>query len=90
MSRLPLRQDFADMRAKVSREALPPSILQQLEQALADLQYGSVQLVVHEAQIVRIERLERIRLTGSPEAVVQLTGRPTISEEARHEEGRGA
>ena len=82
---MPLRENRPDMRATVARGALSQALLQQLEQALADLRYGSVQLIVHEAQIVRIERLERIRLTGFPEAASQPPGRPTISEEARHD-----
>lgn len=44
-----------------------------LERALKDLRYGHVQLVVHDGQLVRVERVERLRLdqnknllTGSP------------------------
>ena len=57
--------------------ALSLSALRQLEQALRGLAYGSIQLIVHDSQIVRIERLERIRLTGSPEAEPITDGRPT-------------
>ena len=57
--------------------ALSLSALRQLEQALHGLAYGSIQLIVHDSQIVRIERLERIRLTGSPEAEPITDGRPT-------------
>ena len=56
---------------------LPTGFVKELERALRDLRYGTVQLVVHDAQIVRIERLERIRLTGSPEAIPPPTGQPT-------------
>ena len=56
---------------------------QQVEAALCGLQFGSIQLVVHEGQLVRIKRVERIRLTGPPEARVQHAGRPTTSKEAR-------
>ena len=65
---------------------LSPTVLRQLEQALATLHYGSVQLIVHEAQIVRIERIERIRLTNSPEDAASSVGKPTTSQEVRHEQ----
>ncbi|GEM_PF-2441225 len=55
-----------------------PAVMQQLAQALAGLKYGAVQLVVHEGHVVRIERIERMRLTGTPEAM-QSQGRPTGS-----------
>ena len=42
---------------------LSPRLAKQLEGALRGLQYGSVHLVVHDAAVVRIERVERIRLT---------------------------
>ncbi len=58
---------------------LPPALIQQLQNALRGLQYGSVHLVIHDAQVVRIERLERMRLTGPPEALTDITGRPTTS-----------
>ena len=59
-------------------------LAKELEQALHGLQYGSVHLVIHDAKIVRIERVERIRLTGSPEASTHIPGRPTTSTEVRH------
>lgn len=33
-----------------------------LQDALRGLQYGTVQFVVHEGRVVRIERIERLRL----------------------------
>ncbi|GEM_PF-4214885 len=36
-----------------------------IEGALKDLRYGMVQLVVHEGKLVRIEKIERIRLDPS-------------------------
>jgi hypothetical protein len=44
-----------------------------LRDALRDLQYGTVQFVVHEGRVVRIERIERIRLP-SQEDVPKPTG----------------
>jgi len=63
---------------------LSPRLAQQLEQALRGLEYGTIQLVIHDAQVVRIERLERIKLTDQSEATATV-GRPTPPEEARHE-----
>ena len=54
-----------------------------IAEALRGLQYGSIQLIVHEAQIVRIERVERLRLTVSSEAASLVSGRPTPSQEVR-------
>lgn len=62
---------------------LPPRILQRLERALRDLEHGSVELVIHDGHVVRIERIERLRLTVPPEAQHRLTGRPTESSEVR-------
>ena len=46
---------------------LPGRMVQQVEDALRDLRYGTVQLIVHDAQVVRIERVERIRVAAEPE-----------------------
>ncbi len=52
------------------RRGLPPvtgmeaSSLSAIQQALKNLQYGYVQLTVHEGQVVRIERVERIRFSS--------------------------
>ena len=59
-----------------------PALTRQLERALRHLRYGTVQLVVHDAQIVRIERVERIRLTDTSEALTLDTDRPTDTPEA--------
>jgi hypothetical protein len=37
-------------------------------------------MTVHAGEVVRIERIERIRLTGTPEALDDSAGRPNISE----------
>ena len=60
-----------------------------LERALDGLRYGTVQLVIHDAQIVRIERNERFRLTGAPEApsTPDTLGPPTLPTEGRREKG---
>ena len=55
-----------------------------LEMALRELRYGSIQLVVHDGQIVRIERIERIRLTDPSGATPDALGQPTPTPEVRH------
>ena len=79
------RKSWHDSPAGLVAAMLPKEFVQELERALRDLRYGTVQLVVHDAQVVRIERLERIRLTGSPEADTVTDGRPTATPEDRHE-----
>ena len=62
---------------------LSTQLAQQLEAALRGLQFGTIQLVVHGAQVVRIERVERIRLTDSSEAPTMFSDTPTPSREVR-------
>ena len=50
---------------------LDPMVVTALERALKDLQYGHLQLVVHDGTLVRIERVERIRLPSDPLGVGQ-------------------
>ena len=68
----------------------PPTIAHDVEQALRGLRYGSVQLVVHDGRVVRIDRVERIQLTPSEEALTSTSGRPTTSTEVRHATHREA
>lgn len=49
----------------------PIELVPIIKEALKDMRYGTVQLIVHDGQLVRIERTERIRLTGLPEAKQQ-------------------
>jgi len=65
---------------------LPATIANELAAALRGLRYGSIQLIVHDAKVVRIERVERIRLTDSSEAPVVTSGQPTTIEEVRRHE----
>ena len=56
-----------------------------LERALSGLRYGTVQVVVHDGQIVRIERVERIRLTDERGSLQTNDGRPTLPTEERRD-----
>ena len=60
-----------------------------LERALRDLRYGTVQVVVHDGQIVRIERVERIRLTDEHGSLQSNDGRPTLPTEERRDAREG-
>ena len=65
-------------------ETLAAAVARRIAQALRGLEHGSIQLVVHDSQIVRIERVERVRLTVSTEACQQFSGQPTDSPEVDH------
>ena len=42
---------------------MPESVLlSTIKQALKNLRYGTIQLIVHEGKLVKIERVERIRI----------------------------
>ncbi len=43
--------------------SLEPVLLASVTQALKNLRYGTIQLVVHDGRVVRLERIERIQLT---------------------------
>ncbi len=45
---------------------LPADIADSIAQALQGLEFGSVELTVHNSRVVQIERHERIRLAPSP------------------------
>ena len=62
---------------------LTPPLVARLEAALRHLEFGAVHLVIHDGKVVRIERIERVRLTESSEASPQPSGRPTATPEAR-------
>ena len=64
---------------------LTPPLADRLEAALRHLDFGAVHLVIHDGKVVRIERIERVRLTESSEAPLQPSGRPTVTPEARRD-----
>ena len=64
---------------------LTPPLVDRLEAALRHLEFGAVHLVIHGGNVVRIERIERVRLTESSEASPQPSGRPTATPEARRD-----
>lgn len=54
---------------------LPDDVARSIERAVQGLEYGSVEIIVHNSSVVQIERHERIRLptqsrnNGSPERI---------------------
>ncbi|WNC13726.1 YezD family protein [Brevibacillus brevis] len=44
------------------REALDDRLKEKIAEALENLEYGSVHIVVHDSQVVQIERTEKYRL----------------------------
>ena len=65
---------------------LETCVAQRIAQALQGLEHGSIQLVIHDAQIVRIERIEKVRLSVTAQAWKSQLGRPADSSEARRDE----
>jgi hypothetical protein len=41
--------------------ALNPTILEQIAKAIRSIRYGTVQIVVHDARVIRLEKTEKIR-----------------------------
>lgn len=42
---------------------LEPSLLQQIAEAICRVRYGSIHITIHDARVVQIERIEKIRLS---------------------------
>jgi hypothetical protein len=40
---------------------LPPALLRELRQALHSIRYGTIELVIHNGQVVQLERREKVR-----------------------------
>ena len=40
---------------------LSPALLRELRQALQELRYGAVELVIHDGRVVQLERREKVR-----------------------------
>jgi hypothetical protein len=42
-----------------------------IEQALTELRYGSIEIIVHDGRVVQIDRTEKLRLEGHAQAQVK-------------------
>lgn len=40
---------------------MPPSLLQELREALRSIRYGTIEIVIHDGRVVQLERREKIR-----------------------------
>lgn len=59
---------MSGVRLEVHHGKTPKSIaVDEILRALANLRYGSVEIVVHEGRITQIERREKVRLRGDLE-----------------------
>lgn len=44
---------------------LPPGLLSELAVALGTIQFGSIELVIHDGRVVQLERREKVRVEQS-------------------------
>jgi hypothetical protein len=51
-----------------------PGIEQTILQALKDLRFGSVEIIVHDSKVVQIERREKVRVELEPSRRASLAG----------------
>jgi hypothetical protein len=56
------------------RSADDPRIEQTILQALKDLRFGSVEIIVHDSKVVQIERREKVRVELEPSRRASLVG----------------
>lgn len=54
------------MSAAPSTSTVDSNVLQHIVDALAALQYGVVEITVHDGRVVQIERREKIRIGAAP------------------------
>lgn len=47
---------------KTALGEVSPDILQQIAQAIQSLRYGTVQVTIHDARVVQIDKVERMRI----------------------------
>ena len=51
-----------------------PQIEETILQALKDLRFGSVEIIVHDSRVVQIERREKVRVEREPSRRASLVG----------------
>jgi hypothetical protein len=44
---------------------ISPELLQQIGEAIRSTRYGTVQITIHDAQVVQIDKIERVRLSAT-------------------------
>ena len=55
-------------------EKIDQKMLQQLLVAMGEIDYGSIEILIHNAKVVQIERRERFRANGNPANGSHLSG----------------
>lgn len=48
----------------MSQELINNDVVRSIEKAISDLEFGEVNITVHHSRVVKIEKVERIRLPG--------------------------
>ena len=56
------------------QDASNAQFVEQIVKAIKGIRYGGVQITIHDGKVVRLERVERIRLTDPSETVSNLSG----------------
>jgi hypothetical protein len=59
--RPPLREDDPPLHARGDDLDLPPALLRALRDALREIRFGAVELVIHDGRVVQLERREKVR-----------------------------
>lgn len=67
------RHPHIDPEISIGDLPLPPGFLRELERALRNIRYGSVELVIHDGRVVQLERREKVRV--EPEVMQRETTR---------------
>lgn len=62
--------------------------LERIASLLNDMEFGSLQIVVHEGQIVQMERTERKRFENTASGAVKTSGPPRASSQQRRTNAR--
>jgi hypothetical protein len=62
--------------------SVAPAVLRQIEEAVRSLRYGTVQITVHNARVVQIDKVERVRI--DPAAADPASGRDTPNPQPAH------
>ena len=70
---------------------LSPEIVEQIKQAVRSIRYGTVQVTMHNARVVQIDKVEKIRIkatTADPSQTNSVRPTDRTSEGIRQQQGR--
>ena len=60
----------------ITQSSTTDGLAETILQAIRGLKYGSLEIIVHDAKVVRIERHERIRIDVDPEPILERNQAP--------------